>query len=424
MKAKQIWWTSAAVLVTAAVAATVGLGISVQHTYEDLDHGTPFTETAPETALQKAVPGEVDLAALKARLDELSTDEALATFGGQVIDTTTGEVIWDKNASTPLVPASSTKLLTIAAATAELDESERLRTQVLKGAEEGNVIIKASGDVWLDAEQLDALAEPIGHAESVSIDTSVWKGPAEGKGWDPVNVDEGYVAPMEPAMYYGARLGQTEGDVPRSHEPALDVARQLATRLGTDKVGVAVAPAGAAVLSEVDSQPLSVRAQHMIKHSDNVAAEAIGREMARSRGEETSFSGTAAATLASLQEQGFDTAGVELNDASGLSVDNRIPPALLAQIAQHAVTQDSLRPILDYLPIAGGEGSLYDRYSGSGARGYVRAKTGTLTGTSALAGTAQGESGRVYAFAFMVNDGDLLAARQAQDRLAAALHDF
>ena len=54
----------------------------------------------------------------------------------------------------------------------------------------------------------------------------------------------------------------------------------------------------------------------------------------------------------------------------------------------------------------------------------MRAKTGTLTGTSALAGTAQGQSGNVFAFAFLVNDGDVNAARQAQDALAAALHDF
>ena len=42
----------------------------------------------------------------------------------------------------------------------------------------------------------------------------------------------------------------------------------------------------------------------------------------------------------------------------------------------------------------------------------------------ALAGTAQGNSGRVYAFAFIVNDGDILSARKAQDALASALHEF
>ena len=85
---------------------------------------------------------------------------------------------------------------------------------------------------------------------------------------------------------------------------------------------------------------------------------------------------------------------------------------------------EELRPLLGYLPLAGGEGTLYERYPNSPARGFVRAKTGTLTGTSALTGTAQGQSGRVYAFAFLVNDGEVTSARQAQDALAAALHDF
>ena len=79
---------------------------------------------------------------------------------------------------------------------------------------------------------------------------------------------------------------------------------------------------------------------------------------------------------------------------------------------------------MSYLPVAGGDGTLYERYGDSAAKGYVRAKTGTLTGVSALAGTAQGNSGRVYAFAFLVNDGDILAARKAQDALASALHEF
>lgn len=424
MKAKQIWWTVAAVLVTASVGATVALGISVQRTYEDLEHGTPYTEAAPATPLKNAVPGDVDFAALSARLDQLSQDEALASFGGQVIDSTTGEVIWDKAGTKPLLPASSTKLLTAAAATLELDEGERLQTQVLRGAEEGNVVIKASGDVWLDAVQLDALAEPIGKAQSVSIDTSAWAGPDEAEGWDSANTDEGFVAPMQPAMYYGARLGQTSGDVPRSHTPALDVARQLAQRLGTDRVNLAKAPAGAEVLSKVESDTLAERAQDMVKHSDNVAAEAVGRELARSRGKEASFSGTAEATLETLREHGFETTGVSLHDASGLSSANRIPPALLAEIVHRVTSEDELRPILDYLPVAGGEGTLYERYQGSNARGFVRAKTGTLTGTSALVGTAQGDSGRVYSFAFIVNDGEINSARKAQDTLAAALHDF
>ena len=153
-------------------------------------------------------------------------------------------------------------------------------------------------------------------------------------------------------------------------------------------------------------------------------AEAIARELAMSRGKEASFEGDTQATLDVLQEEGFDVDGVDIKDNSGLSVDNRLTAGLLTQLINGAVNDPRLRPLVSYLPVAGGDGTLYERYGDSAAKGYVRAKTGTLTGVSALAGTAQGNSGRVYAFAFLVNDGDILAARKAQDALASALHEF
>ncbi|KKO78658.1 D-alanyl-D-alanine carboxypeptidase [Corynebacterium striatum] len=424
MKAKHMWWTGTAVVMAAAIAGTAVLGVNIQRTYNGLDHGTPYSQEAPVTLLQVAEPGEVDLMALKGRLNELGKDPALATFGGQVIDTTTGEVVWDRDAARPLTPASSTKVLTLAAATLALDEDERIITQVMQGEKEGTVVLRAAGDVWMTSEQLDDLASQVGKADEVIVDTSAWAGAPQAPGWDPENVDEGFVAPMEPIMLYGGRLGETTGDVPRSHTPAQDLAKALAKRLGTDKVSQGTAPQAGVVLGEVQSAPLSERAQDAAKDSDNVMAEAIGRELAIARGKEPSFAGAAEATLEVLKVNKIDVTGVTIKDNSGLSTENRISAAVLTQIMNMATETDELRPLLGYLPLAGGDGTLYTRYGDSGARGFVRAKTGTLTGVSALAGTAQGNSGRVYAFAFLVNDGDILAARKAQDALAGALHDF
>ena len=124
-----------------------------------------------------------------------------------------------------------------------------------------------------------------------------------------------------------------------------------------------------------------------------------------------------------LAEHGIDTHGVEIKDNSGLSTDNRIPAKTLAQVIAQGTEDAQLRPLLGYLPVAGGDGTLSDRYADLSGRGYVRAKTGTLTGVSALVGTVPGQSGAQYAFAFLVNDGDLLGARQAQDKLASALRE-
>lgn len=428
MKAKHVWWSTAALVTAGVVAATAAVGVEVQRTYDQLDHGQPYKPAEPEPLVQPVEPGDIDAAALKARLDELGKDKALATFGGQVIDTTTHEVLWEREPAKPLTPASATKVLTLAAATLALDEEERLTTEVVAGEHEGEVVIKAAGDVWLTDERLDELAEQIQQkmdtVTRVSIDTSIWAGPDQAPGWDDDNIDGGYVAPIQPAMLYGGRIGEKTGDVPRSHEPALDVARALAARLGADKADLSSAPENSEVLGTSESEPLALRAQEAIKDSDNVMAEAIARELAVGQGTEASFDGATMAILDELRGVGIDVNGVTLKDGSGLSRDNRIPAGLLAHIADQAVATDELRPLLGYLPLAGGEGTLYERYHDSSARGFVRAKTGTLTGTSALTGTAQGQSGRVYAFAFLVNDGEVTSARQAQDALAAALHDF
>ena len=97
---------------------------------------------------------------------------------------------------------------------------------------------------------------------------------------------------------------------------------------------------------------------------------------------------------------------------------------VLASSADHP----ELRPLLTGLAVAGFTGSLEPpRFAATAtqwAAGLVRAKTGTLTGVSALAGTVEDVSGRQLAFVFVadrVRPGDTLAARAALDRLATAV---
>lgn len=420
---------------TAVVGAAATLGVSVHNEYKDLHHPSAYEAAEPETLLKPvdtdaAGAARPDTAAIKAGLDDAysSHADALGTFGAAVINTASGELVWEKDAARPLTPASSTKVLTVAAATWQLPTDKRITTEVVRGAHPGNVVIKAAGDVWMTSQQLDELAAQIKElgedVGGVYVDTRGWPGEAIAPGADPANVDEGFVAPMEPAMLYGGRIGAEGGDVPRSHTPAKDVARALADRLGAPIADYGVAPADAEVLATTQSAPLSERAEKMMKHSDNVMAEAIAREMVSARGAEASFAGAAAATLDVLTEHGINSEGVQINDNSGLSEDNRIPAGVLANVVAQAAKEPALSPLLGYLPVAGGDGTLDDRYDGLSGRGFVRAKTGTLTGISALAGFVPGQSGTQYAFAFLVNNGDLLAARQAQDELASVLRQY
>src|SRR5690349_24820810 len=83
-------------------------------------------------------------------------------------------------------------------------------------------------------------------------------------------------------------------------------------------------------------------------------------------------------------------------------------------------------PVVTGLPVSGFTGSLEDRFADAApqGRGRVRAKTGTLTGVSALAGVATDVTGDPMVFVLMADRvavPDTLAARDALDRLAADL---
>jgi D-alanyl-D-alanine carboxypeptidase/D-alanyl-D-alanine-endopeptidase (penicillin-binding protein 4) len=99
--------------------------------------------------------------------------------------------------------------------------------------------------------------------------------------------------------------------------------------------------------------------------------------------------------------------------------------AAAAAPAQGPADTEFLRPVLTGLPVAGGDGTLEDRFApgadSSGGRGVVRAKTGTLTGASSLAGVVVDADQRLLVFAFMSNGALPLRVRPKLDDLAAVL---
>lgn len=160
----------------------------------------------------------------------------------------------------------------------------------------------------------------------------------------------------------------------------------------------------------MQSPPLIDRLRDMMNFSDNVMAESIGREVAAKLGLPQSFAGAVQAVLRQLEAAEIDTANARLFDSSGLSVDDRLTADTLDEVVNAAAGNDQpkLRPLVELLPIAGGSGTLSNRYLHIDAHrpsaGFLRAKTGSLTGTNSLAGIVTDSSGRVLTFAFISND--------------------
>ena len=111
----------------------------------------------------------------------------------------------------------------------------------------------------------------------------------------------------------------------------------------------------------------------------------------------------------------------------GLSREDRIDPETLTAVLESAGgdAHPELRAVLTGLPVAGFTGSLAYRFdTAPEGRGFVRAKTGTLSGVSGLAGTVTSRDGVPMVFAFLADRIDLvdtLGARAALDDATSAL---
>jgi D-alanyl-D-alanine carboxypeptidase/D-alanyl-D-alanine-endopeptidase (penicillin-binding protein 4) len=266
----------------------------------------------------------------------------------------------------------------------------------------------------------------------VSVDDSLFTGPAVSPDWPATYVPAGVVSPVSALSVDGGRL--RPGADARAADPALEAGRRLArllVRRGLDVSGEVTrvrAPAGVAQLAEVLSPTTSEMVELALQTSDNDLAEALLRLAAVGQGQPATFDGGATAVLGALGSLGVPTEGVQLLDGSGLARGSAVPPETLAGLLLLAASGDhpDLAPLLDGLPVAGFSGTLEMRYltgAAATAAGRLRAKTGTLTGVSALAGTTSVE-GRPVVFVVMsdrVPDGATLQARDDLDRFAAVL---
>jgi D-alanyl-D-alanine carboxypeptidase/D-alanyl-D-alanine-endopeptidase (penicillin-binding protein 4) len=112
-------------------------------------------------------------------------------------------------------------------------------------------------------------------------------------------------------------------------------------------------------------------------------------------------------------------------DGSGLAHQNRASPRnvvdLLVGLDRRTSFAAEFEAFKSSLPIAGVDGTLSDRMRGGPAEGRCQAKTGTLTGVSALSGYCRSKGGDRLAFSFLMNGIDVGRARNLQDRMTNAL---
>jgi D-alanyl-D-alanine carboxypeptidase/D-alanyl-D-alanine-endopeptidase (penicillin-binding protein 4) len=238
----------------------------------------------------------------------------------------------------------------------------------------------------------------------------------------------GQLTPLLTAPGLGAGVSAQVVDVASGdvlHD--LDAGSALADALGAPGATVVLgeAPAGARTLATVHSAPIARLVEQALSTSDNMLAEVLARQVALARDLPASFEGAGQAVMDALADAGIDVSGVALSDGSGLSLEDRVPAGVLTAVVSGAA-DGSLKgasALLSGLPVAGYDGTLFDRGDAGAAPGTVRAKTGTLLGVHALAGTVVTADGRLLAFAVVADgsSGGDVAAESALDGVAAAL---
>lgn len=399
--------------------------------------GAPRAQSAP--AAPAAAGG------LAAALKPLLADPALGTVRtASVVDTATGQVLYESGARDAMTPASTVKIATAAAVLAALGPEHRIRTTVTPGAAPGQIVLVGGGDPSLTAKKkspagsggsLVALAGDTAQALKAAGTDTVTLGYDDGLYTGPARHPIGANPNIAPVTALTADEGRpddsTSGPVDRSDDPSKDAARAFRTLLADRGIKVTGEPAkakpaaGVQPLAVTLSTPVAGLVERMLTSSDNDIAEALARQTALASGRPASFEGAEQAVTDRLTALGVDTAGSRFADGSGLNRADKISAGLLTGLLTKAADpqRPELRPVLTGLPVAGFTGTLKARNSGSSpAAGLLRAKTGTLSGVNSLSGTVVDPSGRLLAFAFLTaNTPGPEGAEKALDKLAAAV---
>jgi D-alanyl-D-alanine carboxypeptidase/D-alanyl-D-alanine-endopeptidase (penicillin-binding protein 4) len=348
------------------------------------------------------------------------------------VDLRTGLVVYARNQTLPLLPASNQKLPVAYAALALLGPAYRFHTEVVGSGTlvgdvwHGDLWLRGFGDPTLGPADLDGLAADVAvwgirHVDGAVIaDESWFDARRVGPGWKP----SFYIGESPPLSALVVDRGRYRGRT--SANPALAGASLFRQALEAKGVSVAgrtrsgvLTTVGLPLARDV-SAPLADVVRFMGRESDNYTAEMLVKQLGALYAHRGSTAAGAAVIRGTLKGAGVPLAGVRLADGSGLSGLDRLTASALVALLEAGLADRELRDaFLSSLAIAGVDGTLEDRLRRRPARGRVIAKTGTTNAASALSGFVRDR----YVFAILQNGRPVSAywARLAQDRFATAL---
>lgn len=175
-------------------------------------------------------------------------------------------------------------------------------------------------------------------------------------------------------------------------------------------------------IAAIDFPTLNTLMTEINRNSNNFYAEALlrlmGSTVANPQGVDTSEQGLGILTR-TLTQLGVNPQVYQLVDGSGLSRKNLVSPRALVQTLQAIARSPNGSLFRESLPLAGESGTLRRRFRNTVAQGRLRAKTGTLQGTTALSGYLDNPTYSPIVFSILVNHSTQSGAvlRQVADQI-------
>ncbi|MEG4149410.1 D-alanyl-D-alanine carboxypeptidase/D-alanyl-D-alanine-endopeptidase [Microcoleus sp. Pol12B5] len=226
--------------------------------------------------------------------------------------------------------------------------------------------------------------------------------------------ESAYVAVVNPAnnfLQYFQQALATEG-IPVKQALVASASRNLNQELAT-----------------VESPPLAQLVRETNRESNNLYAEVLLRLLGKVTGkmplpqEDTGESGLKE-LKAVLTQLGVNPNSYILADGSGLSRHNLITPEGLVETLRLMANSPAASIYRQSLSIAGESGTLKNRFNVTPNRVNLQAKTGTMSGVSALSGYIEVPNYEPLVFSIIVNQSDLSTAkmRSATDEIVLLLN--